>query len=72
MDPTSKHRKYIIMFSKFQALRSSELFFVFAIMAIGLQLHSGNCMGWRLEVIIRGGDEEALKEERVGRSMLQL
>lgn len=40
-DPTSKNRKYVIMFSEFQALRTCELFFVFALMAIGLQLNSG-------------------------------
>lgn len=28
-DSTSKNRKHIIMLSEFQALRSSELFFVF-------------------------------------------
>jgi len=54
------------MFSKFQALRSSELF-IFALMAIGLQLNSGNCMGWRLEAKV---EEEVPKEQRVGRSIL--
>lgn len=70
-DPTSKNRKYVIMFSEFQALRTCELFFVFALMAIGLQLNSGNCMGGRLEVMV-GREEEAPKEQRVGRRMLEL
>lgn len=50
------------MFSEFQALRSGELFFVFAVMSIVLQLNSDNCIGWRLEVIIEKGDEVALKQ----------
>ena len=42
-DPTSKNRKYIIMFSEFQALRSSKLL-CFVLMAIGLQLNSDSHM----------------------------
>lgn len=43
----------------------------FAMMAVGLQLNSGNCTSWRLEFEV-GGEVEAPKGQKVGRSVLKL
>lgn len=43
---------------------------MFTLIVIGLQLNSDNCKGWRLEVNV--GEEEVLKEQRVGRRILEL